>query len=235
MTDSEERLADSLMAGEPTDCDAVGKGSDGYTLRCFLAAAHDGPHVDGSGTGWQLHNNLIKEESKVRVYHSVIKDSATGEILEDLLQHNYLTKEEQDDDLCVCGGHQCPGYEETRIYCTDKYAINTTPVGKIVERDGNVGELIDGRVDVYGDPVTGFVRHAQVWSGILGHEVQPWQVALCMIGYKLVRTSITPDYSDNSDDVDGYLDIFRQLLGDDMVQARDTAAYLAGGGKGART
>lgn len=101
------------------------------------------------------------------------------------------------------------------------------------QRDGNVGELIDGRVDVYGDPVMGFTRHAQVWSGILGIEVQPWQVALCMLGYKLVRTGITPDYSDNSDDIEGYLDIFRQLM-PDMVQARDTAEYLAGGGQGAR-
>jgi len=102
------------------------------------------------------------------------------------------------------------------------------------QRDGNVGELIDGRIDVYGDPATGFIRHAQVWSGILGIEVQPWQVALCMLGYKLVRTSITPDYSDNSDDIDGYLDIFRTLMGDGMVQARDTAEYLANGGQGAR-
>jgi hypothetical protein len=103
------------------------------------------------------------------------------------------------------------------------------------QRDGNVGELIDGRVDVYGDPVAVFLRHAQVWSGILGVEVQPWQVALCMMGYKLVRTSVTPDYSDNSDDIDGYKDIFVTLIGDEMVQARDTKAYLAGGGKGART
>lgn len=96
-----------------------------------------------------------------------------------------------------------------------------------------VEEVIDGRVDVYGDPAKVFVRHAQVWSGILGIEVQPWQVALCMIGYKLVRTGITPDYSDNSDDIEGYLDIFRQLM-PDMVQARDTAEYLTGGGQGAR-
>lgn len=98
-----------------------------------------------------------------------------------------------------------------------------------------VAEVIDGRVDVYGDPALVFTRHAQIWSGILGHEVQPWQVALCMMGYKLGRTAITPDYSDNSDDIEGYLDIFRTLLGEDMIVARDTAAYIAGGGKGVRT
>lgn len=103
------------------------------------------------------------------------------------------------------------------------------------QRDGNVGELIDGRVNVYGDPAKVFIRQAQAWSGILGIEVQPWQVALCMLSYKLVRTAVTPDYSDNSDDIEGYLDIFRTIIGEDMVQARDTAAYLAGGGKGARS
>lgn len=97
-----------------------------------------------------------------------------------------------------------------------------------------VTELIDGRVDVYGDPVEVFTRHAQVWSGILGVEVQPWQVALCMMGYKMVRTAVTPDYSDNSDDIDGYKDIFVKLM-PDMVHARNTADYLAGGGKGARS
>lgn len=148
-------------------------------------------------------------------------------------QHPHDDALEGQDDICVCGDPECPGYEEQRTYCIDREfdGIKSNPD----QRDGNVGELIDGRVDVYGDPVTGFIRHAQVWSGILGIEVHPWQVALCMIGYKLVRTSITPDYSDNSDDVDGYLDIFKQLIGDDMVQARDTAAYLAGGGKGARS
>jgi hypothetical protein len=55
------------------------------------------------------------------------------------------------------------------------------------------------------------------------------------MGYKLGRTAITPDYSDNVDDIDGYEDIFRTLIGDEMIQARDTKAYIAGGGKGART
>jgi hypothetical protein len=103
------------------------------------------------------------------------------------------------------------------------------------QRDGVVGELIDGRVDVYGDPAAVFPRHAQAWSAILGFEVQPWQVALCMMQYKLIRTAITPDYSDNSDDIDGYKDIFNTLIGDEMIHARDTKSYVEKGGKGRRT
>jgi hypothetical protein len=47
-----------------------------------------------------------------------------------------------------------------------------------------------------------------------------------LIGMKLVRTKETPDYSDNSDDVEGYLDIFRKLVGKDMVHARTVNEYI---------
>lgn len=90
----------------------------------------------------------------------------------------------------------------------------------------NVAELIDGRVSVYGNPIDTYTRIAEVWSGILDHSVTATDVALCMIGMKLVRTQVTPDYSDNSDDVEGYLDIFRKVVGDDMVQARTVSEYL---------
>lgn len=93
-------------------------------------------------------------------------------------------------------------------------------------REGTVGEVIDERVKVYGDPVVTFVQIAQVWSGILGVEVQATDVPLCLIGMKLVRTTQAPDYSDNSDDVEGYLDIFRQIVGPDMVHARSVAEYI---------
>lgn len=89
-----------------------------------------------------------------------------------------------------------------------------------------VTEVIDGRTSVYGDPVDGMKRTAQVWSGILNFEVRPDQVPLLLMGYKLVRASECPAYSDNSDDVEGYLDIFRKVLGEDMVHARSVSEYL---------
>ena len=100
------------------------------------------------------------------------------------------------------------------------------PIALVTERDIKLNELIDRRVEVYGEPVGCFVRIAQVWTGILGVTVQPYQVPLCMTGLKAVRSSITPDYSDNSDDIDGYLDIFRQLVGEDMIHARSVVDYL---------
>ena len=89
-----------------------------------------------------------------------------------------------------------------------------------------VAEVIDGRRSVYGNPEEVFPRHAQVWSAIIGAPVTAEQVALCLIGYKLIRTADTPDYSDNSDDIEGYLDIFRKIVGDRMISARSVSEYM---------
>lgn len=86
-------------------------------------------------------------------------------------------------------------------------------------------EVVAKRVRLYGDPEETFIRIAQVWSGILGHDVNPVEVPLMLAGMKLVRTQVSPDYSDNSDDVDGYMDIFRRLVGDDMIHARTPQEY----------
>ena len=87
-------------------------------------------------------------------------------------------------------------------------------------------EVVDGRNTVYGDPTETFSRIAQVWSGILGHTVNATDVPLCLIGLKLIRTVEAPDYSDNSDDIEGYLDIFRKIVGDRMISARSVSEYM---------
>lgn len=89
-----------------------------------------------------------------------------------------------------------------------------------------VNEVIDGRRGVYGQPTDTFARAAQMISGLLGHEVHAWQVPLILITIKLVRTNQCPDYSDNSDDIEGYLAIFREIIGPDMVHARSVSEYL---------
>jgi hypothetical protein len=96
-----------------------------------------------------------------------------------------------------------------------------------IEESSMIDVLIERRKQVYGDPVTTFPRVAQIWSGILGCEVTAADVPLMLIGYKLLRAQVTPDYSDNSDDVEGYLDIFRTVVGEDMVHARSVEEYIA--------
>jgi hypothetical protein len=90
-----------------------------------------------------------------------------------------------------------------------------------------VDEVIDGRRGVYGEPTGTYPRIAAMWSALLDHEVQAWQVPLLFMAAKMLRTMETPDYSDNSDDIEGYLAIFRELIGEDMIHARSVADYLA--------
>ena len=94
------------------------------------------------------------------------------------------------------------------------------------ETSNTVSEVVDGRRDVYGDPTDTFARMAQMVSGLLGHEVHAWQIPLILIIFKMVRTNQCPTYSDNSDDIEGYLTIFRELVGEDMVHARSVDEYL---------
>lgn len=89
-----------------------------------------------------------------------------------------------------------------------------------------VNEVVDGRRNIYGQPTDTFARMAQMIGGLLGHEVHAWQVPLILIIIKLVRTNECPDYSDNSDDIEGYLAIFREIIGPDMVHARSVSEYL---------
>lgn len=39
----------------------------------------------------------------------------------------------------------------------------------------------------YGSPLNEFLRTAKIWSAIIGAEVTPQQVALCMVGLKISR------------------------------------------------
>ena len=89
-----------------------------------------------------------------------------------------------------------------------------------------VNEVIDGRRGVYGEPTDTFARMAQMISGLLGVEIHAWQIPLILIITKMVRTNQCPTYSDNSDDIEGYLAIFRELIGDDMIHARSVGEYL---------
>lgn len=72
-------------------------------------------------------------------------------------------------------------------------------------------EIVNGpRKDNYGHPAINFARTATIWKVILGVEVTPRQVALCMIGVKLAREAHTPN-RDNLVDTAGYAEVVRQI------------------------
>lgn len=59
------------------------------------------------------------------------------------------------------------------------------------------------RQAAYGHPREGFQDAARIWSVILGVEVDPDQVVLCMIGLKIAR-ELASHKRDNLVDIAGY-------------------------------
>lgn len=94
--------------------------------------------------------------------------------------------------------------------------------------DKNTDELLASRRDVYGDRVTNMERVAALWSALLNTEIQDWQVPLLMSAYKMMRTFETPDYSDNSDDIDGWKQMFVEVMEANhggIIKARTVEEY----------
>ena len=64
--------------------------------------------------------------------------------------------------------------------------------------------LVSGdRQNDYGHPFDDFSRTAKIWGAILGTEVSPEQVALCMVGVKIAR-EVNRQKLDNTVDGIGY-------------------------------
>lgn len=73
-------------------------------------------------------------------------------------------------------------------------------------------ELVHGnRGEDYGHPYRDFSRTAKIWSAILGIDVTPEQVALCMIGVKISRECNKPK-RDNRVDIAGYVETLDMVV-----------------------
>jgi hypothetical protein len=62
----------------------------------------------------------------------------------------------------------------------------------------------------YGHPIHDFARTARIWSAILGVDVKPEQVALCMVGVKISRECNKPK-RDNRVDGAGYFETLEMI------------------------
>ncbi len=72
--------------------------------------------------------------------------------------------------------------------------------------------LVHGvRGEDYGHPYHDFSRTAKIWSAILGVDVTPEQVALCMIGVKMSRECNRPK-RDNRVDIAGYAEALDMVV-----------------------
>jgi len=75
-----------------------------------------------------------------------------------------------------------------------------------------IAGILTDREDQYGAPERLFREIARVWSMILSFEVEPEQVALCMMAVKLARLSRNWSHADSIRDVAGYAAILSQLV-----------------------
>lgn len=90
-------------------------------------------------------------------------------------------------------------------------------------------KLLASRQAVYGDRPDQMRRTAKIWSGLTGFDIQPWMIPMMMSAYKMLRAFNAPDYSDNVDDVDGWMVMFREQMAADgmpIIQARTVEEYL---------
>jgi hypothetical protein len=71
--------------------------------------------------------------------------------------------------------------------------------------------VIEHRERIYGSPSESFEAIAARWSLVLGIDVIPAQVALCLIDLKLARLSRDPAHLDSIVDVAGYAACLREV------------------------
>lgn len=71
--------------------------------------------------------------------------------------------------------------------------------------------VIEHREGIYGPPQELFAQIARRWSLVLGTEVTPAQVALCLIDLKMARLIRDPSHIDSIVDVAGYAAILGEV------------------------
>ena len=91
-------------------------------------------------------------------------------------------------------------------------------------------ELLDGRRSTYGNVTENAERVAMIWNGYLGTNIiTPADMMMMMALYKAYRFKVTPDYSDNINDVLGYAKIVQQVQEETggLIDAETVKEYLA--------
>ena len=97
------------------------------------------------------------------------------------------------------------------------------------EDNTDTAALLAGRESVYGNRVDNMTRVARMWNGYLGTDIiTPADVAMMFTLYKAYRFKITPDYSDNINDVLGYGEMVREVqeATGGLIHAETVKEYL---------
>ena len=98
------------------------------------------------------------------------------------------------------------------------------------EDNRNTDALLAQRQSAYGDVADNAARVANMWNGYLGTDIiTPADMMMMMALYKAYRFKVTPDYSDNINDVLGYAEIVRRVqeATGGLVDAETVKEYYA--------
>ena len=105
---------------------------------------------------------------------------------------------------------------------TKKVRESPSKATRIVEE---APEILDART-AYGDRVLNMADQAAMINAYLGgREVTAIDVPMIFILVKVQRLGNMPDYKDNYDDIEGYLQIAKEIIGDDMIDAKTAREY----------
>ena len=75
---------------------------------------------------------------------------------------------------------------------------------RIARFDQAAETITHDREKDYGHPRDSFNRISIMWSAILGTDVTPHDVALCMVALKISRLAHDPEHLDSAVDIVGY-------------------------------
>jgi len=79
---------------------------------------------------------------------------------------------------------------------------------------GHAADLVNRRRRAYGEPTALFERVAVRWSQVLGANVTPAQVIVCLVDLKVARLSHDPRHLDSITDIAGYAGCLAEVLSD---------------------
>lgn len=80
-------------------------------------------------------------------------------------------------------------------------------------------DILKDREKSYGNPIQMHNRIAKIWSALLNKPVTAYEVALCMVGLKLVRATKNASDPDSLIDAHGYTEIAQTIQADIDSQA----------------
>lgn len=101
-----------------------------------------------------------------------------------------------------------------------------------IETTMTTEELLEQRHQVYGDRVPNMENVALMWTGYLRSqnatvEIRPEDVSTMFQLAKIYRFGVEPEYSDNIDDMEGYGQMTREVVGERLIKARTVDEFLA--------